>query len=324
MMLLARESDSSPFQMTLLTPSLAKTHQCLETTEANSAKDESGLLRFDIAAELLFPNDTSSHFLHLVYSASTANRGSHYQSLGPNVFNQSFVFSLFGRHAQHLQTEAISSDLPKQAPTGMLLMDLLSQQQLGRGSADYQAVFGRYTQQIQQEAAAVVASLPGTAKDPRYIQVLALAEHLQNDKIKDLATSRQADWQQLINRKPAAVELFQRQLLHLVEADGLGALQVKLLQKDNSGKNIVHQLCQAGMSAHLEVIFTALQQANATDSSKRETAQALLTAKTTGARLYRQRALSPLAMAQKLAPELGQPMIDLITSTARQYAIRLD
>ena len=180
LMLLERPATSAHFQLTVLTPNLSHAHQSLRAPSTASQSDNTGFIRFELKPEILLPSEDNNTFYDLIFTASAANNYSWLEDVGADAFNPTFDFALLGPAVQNWHSEILHTALPRTAPTGMLLMELLSQQQLGKGSEDYRQVFSPYLQEIQREAAAAAAEVePTQGADSRYAHLLALAEQLK-------------------------------------------------------------------------------------------------------------------------------------------------
>ena len=179
LMLLEQAAPSAPFQVTLLAPNLAAAHNTLETGQAQDQSAEPGSIRFILDAEVLSPQEGVNVFAAFVFAASSANKDSQFGNIEADAYNLAVPFSILNSFIENPHSQAINSDLPQSAPKGMLLLDMLSQHQLGKDSADYGAIFGRYTQEIQEQATAAKAIPSAQVDDPRYGHLLALGEQLK-------------------------------------------------------------------------------------------------------------------------------------------------
>ena len=183
-MLLKGGESLGHFQVALLTQNLAEAHRHLKTQDPQQQEQTAGIIRLKLTASIFSTTAEQHRLRDLVFSASSANKNAAVTNARPNLFNKPLRLSILGDHAQQLRSKIFNHHLPPTAPAGLLLMDMLSQYQLGKNSEDYRQVFGSYTQQLQKEAAAVRASTgeraTSTSPDPRYSHIVALADQLSS------------------------------------------------------------------------------------------------------------------------------------------------
>ena len=186
--MLMQRSTNKPTEMAkhnlhvkLLSPNLAQAYKSLGLDQADEQPQGPGVISFEVFDYVLSAYQDDYPLRDLVFGASTANNHAPSQGQTESTFNQALRFSYFGgdigdRRAQGIKSEAIG-DLPTKAPTGLLLMDMLSQQVLGKDSDDYQQIFGRYQQELKKEATNLANTME--RRDAHYASVVALGDSLK-------------------------------------------------------------------------------------------------------------------------------------------------